>query len=179
VSRLGHTCLAVDLSGHGDSAGSLSQVTPEQNLRDVVAAFDALLDHPHVQPGRVAVVASSYGSYLSVLLTEQRAVARLVLRVPALYTDASLGRPLGRRERPGPSEAPRTRALRVLARYTGPVLVVESEHDDVVPAWLVRAYAHARPGIDHVVQPHAAHALTDPAWRRAFVDLAAVDLATL
>ena len=36
------TCLAIDLGGHGDSTGRLTQVTPRQNLADVVAAHDRL-----------------------------------------------------------------------------------------------------------------------------------------
>jgi pimeloyl-ACP methyl ester carboxylesterase len=167
----GATCLAVDLAGHGRSTGRLSEVTPRQNLRDVLAAYDALLREPGVQPGRLAVAAASYGAYLSVLLTEHRPAARLLLRAPALYTDASLDQPLGRRERPEAETAADTRAVRALADYPGPVLVVESEHDEVVPAWLVRAYARARPGIEHQVLPGAQHALTEPAWRAAYTSI--------
>ncbi len=178
ADRLGMTCLAVDLAGHGASPGRLSEVTPRQNLDDVVAAFDALCGSA-VDPGRVAVAAASYGAYLSVLLSEQRHVARLVLRAPALYTDDSLHRPLGRRERPRPGGAAGTRAVRVLGRYPRPVLVVESEHDEVVPPWVVRAYVGARPGVRHAVLLGAGHALTDPAWRSAYTDLVASDLEAL
>jgi pimeloyl-ACP methyl ester carboxylesterase len=166
-ARLSMTCLAVDLGGHGGSSGRLSELTPRQNLTDVVAAFDALAGEPGVDPARVAVCAASYGAYLSVLATQQRRPERLLLRAPALYTDASLDRPLARR-RPGGADAA---ALRVLAAYPGPVLVVESEHDEVVPATTVQAWCRARPGIDHVVLAGAGHALTDPAWRAAYTEV--------
>lgn len=164
AARLATTCLAVDLGGHGGSTGRLSALTPRQNLADVRTAFDALSAEPGVDPGRVAVCAASYGAYLAVLVTLQRRPARLLLRAPALYTDASLDRPLARRQ-PGGADAA---ALRVLAAYPGPVLVVESEHDEVVPAATVRAWRSARPGIEHVVLPGAAHALTEPGWRAAY-----------
>ncbi len=165
ADRLGATAMALDLGGHGDSDGRLSQVTPRQNLQDVTVGYDAVAGLPGVQ--RLAVVGASYGAYLSVLLTQTRPVHRLVLRAPALYADGLLDAPLGRR-RLGDASAP---AVVVLSRYPGPVLLVESEHDEVIPSWVVQAYRDARPGIEHVVLPGAAHALTEPAWRTAFTDL--------
>jgi len=165
----GHTCMAVDLAGHGASTGRLSQVTPRQNLADVAAAYDALLDRRDVEPSRVGVCAASYGAYLAVLLTEQRPVSRLLLRAPALYRDDSLDRPLAARRAGDPTTA--TRVLGTFAAVPGPVLVVESEHDEVVPPQTVAAYLAARPGTAHRVLPGAAHALTDPAWRAAFTEV--------
>ncbi|HYN29362.1 MAG TPA: alpha/beta fold hydrolase [Dermatophilaceae bacterium] len=167
AGRLGATALAVDLGGHGDSTGRLSEVTPRQNLQDLVAAFDALAAEPGVDPALVSACGASYGAYLSVLLTEARPVTRLVLRAPALYTDDSFDRPLGKRRRGGPGVP----ALRALSRYAGPVLLVESERDEVIPPALVAAYRAARPGIAHAVLPGASHALTNPAWRTAYTDL--------
>jgi uncharacterized protein len=160
------TCLAVDLGGHGASTGRLSTLTPRQNLRDVVAAYDALVEQPGVDPGRIGVCSASYGAYLSVLLTAQRPVARLLLRAPALYTDDALDTPLGRR-RPGSPETSQ-HFLAQLARYRPPVLVVESEHDEVVGHGVIETYLATRPGLGHVVLPEAGHALTDPTWRAAF-----------
>jgi hypothetical protein len=165
--RLGATCLAVDLGGHGGSSGRLSALTPRQNLTDVLTAYDALAAERQVDPARVAVCAASYGAFLSVLLTQLRRPARLLLRAPALYTDDSLDSPLARRV-PGGADAG---AVRVLAGYPGQVLVVESEHDEVVPPSTVRAWCAARPDVEHVVLPGAAHALTDPAWRAAYTDV--------
>ncbi len=163
--RLGATAMALDLGGHGDSAGRLSQVTPRQNCQDVTVGFDALAVLPGVE--RLAVVGASYGAYLAVLLTQRRPVRRLVLRAPALYADGLLDTPLGQRRVGDASSAP----VGVLARFPGRVLLVESEHDEVVPSWVVQAYRDARPGIEHVVLAGATHALTEPAWRSAFTEL--------
>jgi pimeloyl-ACP methyl ester carboxylesterase len=51
------------------------------------------------------------------------------------------------------------------------VLVVESEHDEVIPPWVVQAYCAGRPDAEHVVLAGATHALTEPAWRSAFTSL--------
>jgi pimeloyl-ACP methyl ester carboxylesterase len=165
ADHLGVTALALDLGGHGDSEGRLSHVTPRQNLHDVSVGYDAVSDLPGVQ--RVAVVGASYGAYLAVLLTASRPVHRLVLRAPALYADGLLDTPLGGRRR-GDATSP---AVAALGRYPGPVLVVQSEHDEVIPPWVVQAYCASRPGIRHVVLAGARHALTEPAWRQAFTSL--------
>ncbi len=160
------TCLALDLGGHGDSTGRLTQMTPRQNLADVVAAYDTLVAAAGVDPGRIGLCAASYGAYLSVLLTALRPVNRMLLRAPALYADDCFDRVLGQR-RPGDATSAPT-PLAHLALFPGPVTIVESEHDEVISRSTIAAYCAALPSAAHVVQPDASHALTDPAWREAF-----------
>jgi uncharacterized protein len=160
------TCLAIDLGGHGDSTGRLTQMTPRQNLADVVAAYDRLRSVPGVDPARIGVCAASYGAYLSVLLTAFRPVNRMLLRAPALYADDCFDLALSQRRAGDPTTAPTP--LAHLALFPGPVTVVESENDEVISHDTVAAYLAALPGTVHVVQPDARHALTDPAWRKAF-----------
>ena len=162
----GATCLAIDLRGHGSSSGRLSQVTPAQNLDDVLAGFDALLGQTSVDPERVVLCGASYGGYLSVLATAHRAVARLVLRAPALYRDDVAGSTLSER-RAGDSLTAR-RFLATLSATSMPTLLVESELDEVIPHEVVTTYLQARPDIEHVVLAGAGHALTDPTWRATY-----------
>lgn len=169
VERAGATCLAVDLSGHGDSTGRLSEMTPRQNLDDVLAAYDSLASQPGVERSRVGVCAASYGGYLALLASAQRPIARLLLRAPALYPDGQIDVRLGARQRGDRATA--AGALGRLARLTVPVLVVESEHDEVIGRDVIRAYLDARPGTEHRVLPGAGHALSDPAWRAQFTQI--------
>ena len=162
----GATCLTVDLGGHGDSTGRLTQVTPRQNLADVVAAYDALASEPGVDPERIGVCAASYGAYLTVLLTAFRPVDRMLLRAPALYTDDCFDRVLGKRRFGDPDSAPTP--LAHLALFRGEVMIVESENDEVIDHAIIDAYLAALPGAAHLVQAGAAHALTDPSWRLDF-----------
>ena len=60
-------------------------VSRESHLRDLVAAYDTLAQHPHVDGAAIAVIGSSYGGYLAAILSSMRPVAWLALRVPALY----------------------------------------------------------------------------------------------
>lgn len=163
ADALGVTCLAIDLRGHGASSGRLSQVTPAQNLRDVVCAVDALTSRPGVDHSRIGVCGASYGAYLSVLLAAERDVARLALRAPALYADDVVGSTLSARRLGDATTS--ARALSVLAATTVPMVIVESEHDEVIPHAVIETYLRARDGIEHVVLPGARHALTDPRWR--------------
>ncbi len=171
------TCLAIDLGGHGDSTGRLTQVTPRQNLADVVAAHDRLASTPGVDPTRIGVCAASYGAYLSILLSALRPVERLLLRAPALYADDCFDRVLGERRSGDPTTAPTP--LAHLGLFGGPVTIVESEHDEVISHDTVEAYLGALPRAVHVVQPDARHALTDPAWREAFQRIVVEFFATL
>jgi hypothetical protein len=160
------TCLAVDLGGHGESSGRLTQVTPRQNLADVVAAYDQLAAQPGIDPARIGVCAASYGAYLAVLLSALRTVNRMLLRAPALYADDGFDRVLGQR-RVGDADTAAT-ALAHFALFAGPVLIVESEHDEVIDPSVIAAYCKAQPRAQRVVLPGAGHALTDPTWRTDF-----------
>ena len=167
AADLGATCLAVDLSGHGDSTGTLPDISPRQHLADVVTAYDALVRLPTVDPGRVGACGSSYGGFLAAMLTSRRQVARLLVRAPTIVADRYLDRPLRERERdrrPTSASAWRT----ALSGYRGPVLVLESEHDEVIPRAVIEAYVATAPSASHRVLPGAAHALTNRQWREAF-----------
>lgn len=163
--RLGHTCLTVDLSGHGESPGDLLACTRQDHLRDVVAAYDALAAAENVE--RIGVCAASYGAYLSCLVLGERPVERLLLRAPALYID-----PTG----PDPDARQHLRtlidvdhALTNLAAFDGATLVLESEHDESISQRTIEAYLDAGRHGTHYVLPGATHALTDEASNAAFL----------
>ena len=160
------TCLAIDLGGHGDSTGRLTQMTPRRNLADVVAAHDLLASRPGVDPARIGVCAASYGAYLSVLLTALRPVQRMLLRAPALYADDCFDEGLSGRQPGDAATAPTP--LAHLALFQGPVAIVESERDEVIASSTIATWLAALPTAAHRVQRGAQHALTDPAWRAEF-----------
>src|SRR5215207_1841938 len=87
IAALGCVCLTFNLRGHAETEPQHETVTREDNLRDLMAAYDVLVRHPLVDKNSIAVVGSSYGAYLAAILTERRPVRWLALRVPALYRD--------------------------------------------------------------------------------------------
>ena len=84
VATLGCVCLTFDLRGHEQTRSQFETVSREDNLHDVIAAFDALTAHDSVDGNAIAVVGSSYGGYLAAILTSIRRVKWLALRAPAL-----------------------------------------------------------------------------------------------
>jgi len=175
----GFVCLTFNLRGHARTVEQRETVTRAQNLRDVLAAYDLLTAQADVDTERVAVVGGSYGGYLATLLTAERDVRALALRVPALYKDEDFDRPKRelnldpdlpayRRRRLQPSD---NIALAAAARFNGDVLIVESEHDTVIPHPVIANYLRAFDGaasLEHEVIRDADHGLSEKAWRRAW-----------
>jgi pimeloyl-ACP methyl ester carboxylesterase len=177
-------CLTFDLRGHELHARMRETVTRAQNLTDVLAAYDLLAGLPEVDPDAIGVIGYSYGSYLSALLTAQRPVQWLALRSPAIYPDEpwdapkiALNRdprlPAYRNAALAPAD---NRALRAFAAFRGDALVVQAEHDAVVPPQTHRNYEAALAGAHSLttqVLADADHALSTPsqqaAWSRVLM----------
>src|SRR5690349_17785547 len=60
VAALGCICLTFDLRGHARDKGQQNMVSREENLNDVLAAYDALAKQRGVDRSAIAVVGSSY-----------------------------------------------------------------------------------------------------------------------
>ncbi|MGY6122526.1 alpha/beta hydrolase family protein (plasmid) [Paraburkholderia strydomiana] len=179
---LGCICLTFDLTGHGRTQDEQQNVTRETNLQDLLAAYDALVAHPSIDRDAVAVVGSSYGGYLATILTELRPVRWLGLRVPALYLDDGWNTPkralhvehdlVAYRKRIVASSD--NRALRAAARFGGDVLLVESEHDKIVPHPAIASYLQAflnAHSLTYRIIAGADHGLSDDASQRAYTSL--------
>jgi len=181
IASLGCICLTLDLRGHVRHQADRDTVTREDNLRDLLAAYDVLVGHPAVDPGAIAVVGSSYGGYLAAILTALREVRWLGLRVPAIYEDAGWDQPKNRIDR-GPLMAYRqrelqpeeNRALRACAAFEGDVLLVESEHDHLVPHQVIQNYMAActrAQSLTYRVISGADHALSAKEWQQTYTSV--------
>lgn len=150
VAGLGCVSLTFDLRGHGGTIAQQEKVSREDNLRDLLAAYDQLASHPAIDNSAIAVMGNSYGAYLSAVLTALRPVKWLALTVPALYRDEDWNVPKRqldredlaryRRTRVAPNE---NRALAACAQFEGDVLLIEAEHDDLVPHSTLISYRGA------------------------------------
>lgn len=151
AAGLGCVCLTFDLRGHESTAAQWETVSRETNLRDLVAAYDWLAGQDYVDGNAIAVVGISYGGYLASILTSLKPVRWLALRSPALYKDegwdlpkrrlhADPDLPDYRRRRIEPDQ---NKALRAAALFRGDVLIVEAEHDVVVPHQVTENYRQA------------------------------------
>jgi esterase/lipase len=181
LAALGCICLTFDLRGHARHAAQREAVTREDNLRDVLAAYDTLVGHPAVDPNAVAVIGSSYGGYLAAVLTSLRPVRWLGLRVPAIYRDENWEQPKRRLNgddltlyRQTSIEPEKNRALAACEDFLGDVLLVESENDTIVPHQVIEnylaAFKHAR-SMTYRVMEGVDHAMSKRAWREAYTQI--------
>lgn len=156
-------------------------VTREQNLNDLLAAYDLLAQHPHIDPSAIAVVGTSYGGYLAAILTALRPVKWLALRVPALYRDEEwqvpkrqLDRDILNQLRSRRVLADENRALAACAAFRGDVLIVESEHDAFVPHETIMSYRaafHGTHSLTHRIIDGADHALSNERCQEAYTSI--------
>ncbi|MGE5169892.1 MAG: alpha/beta hydrolase family protein [Rudaea sp.] len=182
IAALGCACLTVDMRGHAETVREHATVTREDNLRDALAAYDRLVAEIAVDDDQIAVVGSSYGGYLATILTTLRPVKWMALRAPALYKDSDWDAPkLALRQlqnletyRNAKVAAAQNRALRAAADYRGDVLIVESEHDVIVPRPVIQSYreafVHTR-SLTYRMIDGADHGLTDPECRGAYTTI--------
>jgi uncharacterized protein len=178
ISALGCVCLTVDLRGHAGTEAQQETVTREDNLRDALAAYDALVGHRFVERSAIAVVGSSYGGYLAAILSSLRPVRWLALRVPALYRDEDWGLPKQQLKkyglaafRRGPVSPDANRALGAAAAFEGDVMILESEYDDIIPHPVIENYLAAfknAHSLTYRVIEGADHALSEEAWQQAY-----------
>lgn len=181
IAGLGCVCLTFDLRGHIKNSERQMSVSREENLRDLVSAYDCLHRHPSIDTRAIAVVGTSYGAYLATILTTLRPVQWLSLRVPSLYRDEQWDAPKRKLDREDlvqlrSSLVPATenRALAACLQFRGDVLIVESENDHLVPHATIMSYRAAfqnSHSLTHRVIDHADHALTDKASQQAYTSI--------
>jgi len=181
IAGLGCVCLTFDLRGHAADQARQMQVSRDDNLQDVVAAYDKLAAHPWIDRSSIAVVGSSYGGYLAAILTGMRPVRWLALHVPALYRDdewmlpkRQLNREILNAYRQSHVPASDNRALSACLRFTGDVLIVESEHDAYIPHSTIMSYRAAfqhTHSLTHRIVDGADHGLTEKEAQQAYTSI--------
>jgi fermentation-respiration switch protein FrsA (DUF1100 family) len=149
--------LLFDYRGYGGNPGSPS----EQGLgKDAEAAVSWLAEREGVDADRIAYFGESLGAGVATGLAVERPAAALVLRSP--FTSLA---DVGRVHYPflpvGALLWDRFPLVGHLRSYDGPVLVIWSDADTIVPPDQSRAVAEAAPRSRHLVIPGAGH--NDPA----------------
>lgn len=181
IAGLGCVCLTFDLRGHGGTIEQHLTVSREDNLRDVVAAYDQLVSHPSIDESAIAVMGNSYGGYLASLLTTLRPVKWLALSVPALYRDEEWSlakRQLDRDDlasyRSSTVAVTENRALGACAQFEGDVLLIEAEHDHLVPHSTLISYRRAfdkAHSLTYRIVDGADHAMSSEACQQAYTSI--------
>lgn len=180
--RSGIACLTVDLHGHGKTIGDLNTLSRKDFLDDVVAAYDFLVSQNNIDKERIGVIGSSFGGYLATLLSTQRQLAWIAMRVPADYPDHGFEEPKKINEQPNedtwrrePRDWSETATLRAVHAFQGKILLIESEHDEIIPHQLILNYKNAvsdPSNLKYVVMKGAPHSLSKhPEFQKEFSEI--------
>lgn len=176
LSAQGWHCRRGNLPDASWPAADRARVNREDNLRQVLRDYQLL--HAQERPDAVGVLGFSYGGYMAALLAGMYPFDWLVLRSPAIYPDADWMLPKEDLERRKVNAYRHTvhtpegnRALAACAAFKGDVLLVQSEHDQVVPRPVIDSYAwafgNARSLVRHMLL-EADHALSQARWRDTY-----------
>lgn len=181
LARLGCICFTFDLRGHAGSDADKEHVTRQDGLDDVIAAYDYLAAQPLIDKAAIGVIGTSYGGYLAMLLTAERPVRWLAMRVPALYPDehwdtpkSKLDKSVVRAYRKHPHQAGSDRALSACGEFRGDVLIVESEKDEQIPREAMISMQGAFRQVNslsHRIIHGATHAMRDAHHQRVYTTL--------
>ncbi|MBM3256723.1 MAG: alpha/beta fold hydrolase [Candidatus Liptonbacteria bacterium] len=171
LSAMGVIVLTFDMHGHGKSPGELPQLSRKDFLDDCIAAYDFLAAQEKVAKEDITVLGSSFGAYLAALLTKEREVSRLILRVPADYPDEGFETPdVEKAEKEmgtwlaQAKEWKETKTLRALHEFRGKVLLIESEKDEEIPHQTIenfKAAVEEEGQLTYVLMKDAPHSLRD------------------
>ena len=174
----GWACRLVDLPNAAWSPAERASVTRQDNLQDIVAAYDALAGQSGVAGDAIGLVGVSYGAYLAAFASRLRPLRWLALRAPALYRDEGWSRPKEDLDREDlatsrllclrPND---THALAACAGFRGDVLLIGSANDDVIPRPVIENYAAAfgqARTLEMQMIDGADHALSHRDWHETF-----------
>jgi dienelactone hydrolase len=180
VADLGFTSMTYDMRGHNDSEGELADFSRADFLDDAMAAYDFLKQQVGTD-STIGVVGSSLGSYIAVLLTGQRPVKCLSLRVPATYPDKGFTDPqLPQADTPeltawrNEPVSYDNRAFKALHDFTGKVQIIEADRDQRLPHQAAQNYVDSvvdKNNLEYVVMHDAPHQLENETLRAEYITL--------
>ncbi len=78
LSEAGIATLRIDFRGSGDSEGDFSETTIETQLEDARVAIKYLLEHPSIEPSKIALLGRSLGGSLATQLASEFALCPAV-----------------------------------------------------------------------------------------------------
>jgi esterase/lipase len=172
ISENGFYAMTISLSGHEGSEGRLEDQTREKSLQEVLAAYDYFRQNLP-ENVKIGVAGNSYGGYFAAVLSAERAISCLQMRVPANYPDEDADKP---RINQGPEnpkvaqwrrqklDSSATHALKAIHNFNGQIQILEAEIDDVVPHQTVQNYIDAvtqKEQLDYRIMKGWPHSLAD------------------
>lgn len=168
-SRAGLAVCRFDFRGCGESQGSLAETTVGERIADLGSVVEAMRIHPALD-GRVALVGSSLGAYVSLFVASQDFKVKAVAAwaTPANLDDLAERPELVRGQGLGDAFIAELKAGRNLRAPVGTryCLFVHGDQDELVPvAHARRLYEASLSPRQLEIIPGGNHRLADPAHR--------------
>lgn len=160
----GITFATIDYAGHGNHPVPRGESTREQQLNEALAAYDTLKAMGFKD---IIVAGTSFGGYMSALLSARRDPYAIILRVPAIYNDDEFTIPQTKRQsfldeayqkfKPTVSSSDNLAALNAIKNFDGSVYVIEQELDSVIPKNIPMSYFEVAKRGSYLVIPATEH----------------------
>jgi uncharacterized protein len=166
ISETTNSTLAVlNTAGHGNHPVALENATRQQQLDEVIAVYDELVNRGY---SKIIVIGGSFGAYMTALLLETRSPQVIVLRAPANYKDEEITLPYKETTEATDGEARdlyrqniddsyTNRALAAVKKFDGLTYVIEHADDTVVYRNLPQTYFKAAKQGNYIVIPGLEH----------------------
>lgn len=170
LAEKGFLTLVFDFRGCGESDGDFRKQTIAMGFEDAVAGYEFLKSQSLCDSKRLGVLGGSYGGYQAALVSGRFPITSLILAAPAIYQDEwwnivpeskdTLRTGLYRQQ----SGFEKTKAIRAIRKYSGKILIIEHEKDEIIPQRITEAYyqnALQASLKKKKIIPNAPHALHD------------------
>ena len=168
LADYGFATLAFSFRGCGNSDGDFKDQTIKMGQEDAQAGLNYLLSLPYIDKERIGVFGASFGGYHAAILSKKNKIKSLILSVPANYKDEwweivpEKLQPNAAQKYRAAGDFKNNKAIKAINQYTGNLLVIEHEQDDICPAVQVRAYADKAINAtekDHIIIKDLGHRL--------------------
>ena len=147
LARTGISSVSFDYSGVQGSGTSLENSSLESRIAEAVAVTDWMAEN--VPASRYVLYGVSMGGYIALGLTKERKdfFDALILHAPAAYAPTAHALHFGndftseiRKEHSWEDSL----SFGWLQAYTHPVLLIEAEHDEVIPHLIIEKYKNSK-----------------------------------
>ena len=183
LAKIGFIAMTFSMRGGGKSDGDITQYFRKDFLQDALGAYDFLSQQSGVDKNNISVIGASFGGYLATLVTRQRKVNNLVLRVPGNYTgELTINHSIFSGDNSATVVGPKfnavigkkTYSLDALHHFSGNVLIIESENDNIIPHDVIKDYLDAvqdKSKLTHVIMKNADHQLSDEVQKEQYSEI--------